>query len=595
MKRNQKLAETYKRRYSNPKPSRAYRRTNRRRNFPSVSIVVSLLGSILLLTLAARTESGQAFLKYAGEITEKMPFISKIVEFHRETHETEETAFPDSESRVFVDDREDATVPENPTPFPEPGEQGEEYAPTPALEEQEIPFLEAETTFPLNYSAYFPQSVEIQDDRLTLRGIPERDEYRYVMLQLNAQDGTEAYQTQERRNENGEVSFSLQSVGTQSKGAFNRFQMRMYSNSEEYGSYTEFLKLPVEKTESGWRFAASPAYRRNRLFAQDERNDANALAYYLKPSKQIQSDNASIQEAARQITASAVDLYDKALLIHDWVSANLYYDKDAFYERTDGGDNSAVGAWSARRGVCEGYANLTCALLRAAGIPAKTVSGYALGISGGDQFPEDVLQGERDANHAWNEAFVNGRWIILDTTWDSGNSYEYGEITESAGCKSHRYFDSSLELLAQDHAVMDSDNYHEIFLYYGNARMETERGWKAFSENNLAPYEKDGHMMAPLGAIIEEMGGVCEWDRKPGYYDRLDCKVNGHYLQLWPTQKRLILDAFVGQEAIELAFDVAPEIVEGYVMTQIDLTLSSVECEVLWDESRRRLVIGYLT
>ncbi|MBR0283478.1 MAG: hypothetical protein IJQ81_18105 [Oscillibacter sp.] len=524
-----------------------------------------------------------------------MPFISKIVKFPRETRETEETAFPDSENRVLADEKKDAAVPETLTPFPESGEQGEEYASAPAFEERESPSPEAETTFPLNYSAYFPQSVEIQDDRLTLRGIPERDEYRYVMLQLNAQDGTEAYQTQEGRNANGEVSFSLQSVGTQSQDAVNRFQMRMYSNSEEYGSYAGFLELPVEKTESGWRFAASPAYRRNRLFAQDERNDANALAYYLKPSKQIQSDNVAIQEAARQIASSAVDMYDKALLIHDWVSANLYYDKDAFYGRTDSVDNSAVGAWNARRGVCEGYANLTCALLRAAGIPAKTVSGYALGISGGDEFPEGVLQGGGDANHAWNEAFVNGRWIVLDTTWDSGNSYEYGEITESDGCKSHRYFDSSLELLAQDHAVMDSDNYHEIFLYYGNARMETERGWKAFSENNLAPYEKDGHMMAPLGAIMEEMGGVCEWDRKPGYYDRLDCRVNGHYLQLWPTQKRLILDAFVGQEAIELAFDVAPEIVEGYVMTQIDLTLSSVECEVFWDESRGRLVIGYLT
>jgi len=27
-------------------------------------------------------------------------------------------------------------------------------------------------------------------------------------------------------------------------------------------------------------------------------------------------------------------------------------------------------------------------------------------------------------NHAWNEAFVDGKWIILDTTWDSFNYYE---------------------------------------------------------------------------------------------------------------------------------------------------------------------------
>ena len=565
--------------------------------------ILSLLGSILLLTLAARTETGQVFLEYAREMAEDMPFASKIVEFQRGIQEEVEKRLSDFGNRGAVDERADFDgddTEEEQTPESEESGQREEaeQAAAPILQEsaanEQILSPESETLFPLNHSAYFPQSITIQNSRLTLCGIPEDGVYRYIMLQLNNPDGTEAYQETEHRGTSGEVSFSLKNVKPQSKGTFHSFQMRMYSNSERYGDYTGFLELSVEKTDSDWHIVNSPVYERNYLFAQDERTDANALTYYLKASERIQSDNDSIQETADQIASGAANAYEKALLIHDWVSDNIYYDRDAFYKRADGGDSSALGTLRSRRGVCEGYANLTCALLRAAGIPAKTVSGYALGISGGNEFPESVLQGTGDANHAWVEACIGGRWITLDTTWDSGNSYEYGQITDSSGCRSHRYFDISRELLAQDHAVMDSNNYQEIFLYYNNPQMETAHGWKAFSESNLAPYEKDGHMMAPVGAIMEEMGGVCEWDRT-GYYDRLGCKVNGHYLQLWPTQKELWLDDFVGKEAKKLTFDVAPEVINGYTMVQVDLTFSAVECEVVWDESQNRLMIGYIT
>jgi hypothetical protein len=66
-----------------------------------------------------------------------------------------------------------------------------------------------------------------------------------------------------------------------------------------------------------------------------------------------------------------------------------------------------------RRGFCEHYAGAFVLLLRAAGIPARVVTGY----QGGEMNPEGgyMIIRQSDA-HAWAEALVNGRWLRFDPT-----------------------------------------------------------------------------------------------------------------------------------------------------------------------------------
>jgi transglutaminase-like putative cysteine protease len=71
-----------------------------------------------------------------------------------------------------------------------------------------------------------------------------------------------------------------------------------------------------------------------------------------------------------------------------------------------------------RRGVCQDFAHLTIAVLRAWGIPARYVSGYLF---------NDSKHGDRsdpDATHAWVEVFLpSTRWFGMDPT----NNIEAGE------------------------------------------------------------------------------------------------------------------------------------------------------------------------
>jgi transglutaminase-like putative cysteine protease len=71
---------------------------------------------------------------------------------------------------------------------------------------------------------------------------------------------------------------------------------------------------------------------------------------------------------------------------------------------------SAVEAFEAQHGVCQDYAHLTLALLRAIGIPARYVSGYLHPRK--DAPKGEIVSGE---SHAWVEAWV-GEWWGFDPT-----------------------------------------------------------------------------------------------------------------------------------------------------------------------------------
>ena len=78
---------------------------------------------------------------------------------------------------------------------------------------------------------------------------------------------------------------------------------------------------------------------------------------------------------------------------------------------------SALEAWNQKSGVCQDFAHLSLALLRAAGIPARYVSGY-LHPDGSAGIGAPVS----GASHAWIEAYL-GEWCSIDPT----NGHDVGE------------------------------------------------------------------------------------------------------------------------------------------------------------------------
>lgn len=171
-------------------------------------------------------------------------------------------------------------------------------------------------------------------------------------------------------------------------------------------------------------------------------------------SRTIQSDSFLIRETAKSIIKGKTLNYVKVLAIHDWIAENIYYDNDALadgsYVRND---NSALATLNKRKNVCQGYANLTVAMLRAINIPSFVLSCFALGEStlGGWSIKNNI---HHEANHVIAAAYVDNRWIIMDTTWDSDNYIENGQKKQKTGLGVlHRYFDSTLSFISSTHRL----------------------------------------------------------------------------------------------------------------------------------------------
>lgn len=124
----------------------------------------------------------------------------------------------------------------------------------------------------------------------------------------------------------------------------------------------------------------------------------------------------SVTILAENVDASMTDV-EKVTAINAWLTKNARYDSEAAAllpaEPEEGFDvpQEYRYAWNASgvlldgKGVCESYSEAFHLLANAAGVPVVIVSGYLL---------------EDNAPHAWNKAYVGGRWKAVDVTWNDG-------------------------------------------------------------------------------------------------------------------------------------------------------------------------------
>jgi transglutaminase-like putative cysteine protease len=103
-----------------------------------------------------------------------------------------------------------------------------------------------------------------------------------------------------------------------------------------------------------------------------------------------------------------------------WVSDQLRY-----VPGTTGVHTSAIDAWTGGEGVCQDFAHLSLALLRAIGLPARYCSGYMYPAHDADV--GETVPGE---SHAWVEVWT-GDWLVLDPT--AGNPVDGRYILVARG------------------------------------------------------------------------------------------------------------------------------------------------------------------
>ncbi len=102
---------------------------------------------------------------------------------------------------------------------------------------------------------------------------------------------------------------------------------------------------------------------------------------------------------------AGADPAEAASEIIAWVREQVSY-----VPGSTGVQTSAQEAWDAGQGVCQDMAHITVALLRAAGLPARYVSGYLHPVPKAE--PGRAVAGQ---SHAWAE-YWTGDWVACDPT-----------------------------------------------------------------------------------------------------------------------------------------------------------------------------------
>jgi hypothetical protein len=122
---------------------------------------------------------------------------------------------------------------------------------------------------------------------------------------------------------------------------------------------------------------------------------------------------AALPSVTAKLTTGMGDQFLKAKVLHDWICDNIAYDAEtAFFRANRRQDYASV--LRNKKAVSAGYTNLFNQMCRLANIESIGISGYSKGFG-----YSGSLGGGPD--HDWNAVKINGKWYLVDVTWDAGH------------------------------------------------------------------------------------------------------------------------------------------------------------------------------
>ena len=151
----------------------------------------------------------------------------------------------------------------------------------------------------------------------------------------------------------------------------------------------------------------------------------------------LNHDKGTLTEFCNYLSSKYSNLSEeeKVKLAFRWITENIKYDEDGTVDR----DPDTF--FQSRETVCSGYARLLARLLTSMNYNAdniKNIAGYAKGAG------YSVLV-EPKVEHEWNAVKINGKWCLIDATWDAGQ-------------ENYTYFCTNPKCFVRDHLPEKEEN-----------------------------------------------------------------------------------------------------------------------------------------
>lgn len=226
------------------------------------------------------------------------------------------------------------------------------------------------------------------------------------------------------------------------------FYFFVSNNGFSYNGYIGGHQIVLEYDNvSGWGFklAQYALWNKNLI-------SSNRMRYVLNDT--LLPNSKTIIAKTKSITSNCSCLKEQILKVHDFIAENLYYDCDLL--RSTETNRTIEQIVRLKRCVCQGYADMALVMLHSIGVVAQNILCYANRDIRHRGWSNSINQ-TSDLNHIITRAKVENRWLYMDITWDSNNTYENGKFIKGAQ-PSHLYFDVTIPFLSATHRFFENIN-----------------------------------------------------------------------------------------------------------------------------------------
>ncbi len=136
-------------------------------------------------------------------------------------------------------------------------------------------------------------------------------------------------------------------------------------------------------------------------YGTDSRGVSRVELYYREGmgTAEREAYAAAVEDVLRRTLLPGMDDLQKAIVLHDYLAANVAYDPGEKTGTAAEASYTAYGALVLGVAVCDGYARAYQALLEGCGVPCRTTASEAM-------------------VHRWNLVELDGSWYHADVTWD---------------------------------------------------------------------------------------------------------------------------------------------------------------------------------
>lgn len=134
-------------------------------------------------------------------------------------------------------------------------------------------------------------------------------------------------------------------------------------------------------------------------------NIGNANSVYLNSNQIVNFAGApNAVSKAKSLVSGMTSDEDKIKAIYKFVVYNINYNSNKVDSVSSGYIPNIDSTYGSQSGICYDFSAIFAGMLRSVGVPTKLVMGTSSNVSG---------------YHAWNEVYINGKWNIIDTSYDS--------------------------------------------------------------------------------------------------------------------------------------------------------------------------------